>query len=139
MKTFALALAAATLFSACASTPEPPIQAPSTVPAAQPAAVDPVGTFDFSTTVEGMGAVAGTITIQKATTGTGYTGSISTNVTEPLSIRTVTVDGQRITVSGDTPDGPLTFTMDFKGDDFSGNWSLSGMTGTHTGKRRKST
>lgn len=120
------ALAAGTV--ACASTPAPPPAPPA------PPAVNPVGIFDFVTAVEGT-VVNGSITIAK--TDAGFGGSVATSVTEPIPVRTVVVEGQKLTVTGDTPDGPVVFTMDFKGDQFTGSWSVGTMTGTHTGNRRK--
>lgn len=146
MKKLAPTLAAAALLAACASnppaqTPAPP--PPALTPAQQPAqpatsaALDPLGIFDFTTAVEGM-SVAGTITITKPATGTGYTGTITTNVTEPIGISRVVVEGQKLIVTAQTPDGDLTFTMEFKGNDFTGTWAMPGMSGTHAGVRRKS-
>lgn len=133
-----LALVLAAFAAACSGTPQPQEPAPARdVTPPPPAAVDPVGVFDFTTTVEGMGAVNGTITITKNPAG-GYGGTIGTNVTETITIRTVTVDGQKVNVVADTPDGPITFTMEFTGNDFTGTWTLGGMSGVHTGKRRTS-
>lgn len=131
-----LALCLAALTGACASAqPEPVTPAREVTPPA-PAAVNPVGIFDFATNVEGM-AVNGTMTISRNAAG-AYEGTIATNVTETIPIRTVTVTGQRMNVVADTPDGPLNFVLEFRGDEFSGTWELGAMTGTHSGKRRSS-
>jgi hypothetical protein len=106
---------------ACASAP------------AQPSAVNPVGTFDFSTTVEGT-AVTGTIVVTESSSG--YGGTVSTNVTESAPINSVLVDGQSMTVSMQTPDGPATITLNFTGESFTGTWSYAGMSGPLTGQRR---
>lgn len=95
--------------------------------------VDPVGAFDFTTTVEGT-PVTGTITITR--NGSEYGGSVSTNVTESMPISTVMVEGQSVQVTGSTPDGPVTISMTFTGETFTGNWSYAGMTGSLTGRRR---
>lgn len=128
MKSWLLAAALTTL-AACASAPSNPETA------AASTAVEPAGTYDFNTTVDGT-AVTGVVTITRGTGG--YTGTITTNVTDPITIDQVTAEGNRITVIALTPDGALTFTMDFSGDDFSGTWTLGEMSGTHTGKRRTS-
>lgn len=128
MKSWLLAAALTTL-AACASAPSNPETA------AASTAVEPAGTYDFNTTVDGT-AVTGVVTITRGTGG--YTGTITTNVTDPITIDQVTAEGNRITVIALTPDGALTFTMDFSGDDFSGAWALGEMSGTHTGKRRTS-
>jgi hypothetical protein len=114
---------------ACASNPEP-----ATPPA--PQAVDPVGVFDFATNVEGT-AVQGTITVESAPGG-GHGGSITTDVTEPIPISGVTVDGQNMTVTAQTPDGPITMSLTFTGNDFTGSWTMGGMSGSLNGSRRSS-
>jgi hypothetical protein len=127
MKPVLLALLAACTTAACGSSPRAPA-------ASQPAAVDPVGTFDFTTAVEGTD-VSGTITVSRGQNGLG--GSITSSVTEPMTIRTVAVEGQVLTITADTPDGPLTMTLTFTGNDFTGGWTLgSAMSGQLTGKRR---
>ncbi|MCI0433457.1 MAG: hypothetical protein L0271_07395 [Gemmatimonadetes bacterium] len=98
-----------------------------------PPPLDPVGTFDFTTTVDGN-AVTGTFNIVRS--GDGFSGTISTNVTEPIGIRSVVVEGQTMTVVGDTPDGPVTLTVTFTGDTFTGGWILADMSGAMTGRRR---
>jgi hypothetical protein len=118
-------IALCVLTGACASTPATP-------PA--PAPLDPVGVYDFTTDVDGT-AVTGTITITNG--ASGYGGSIGTNVTESMPVRSVAVEGQRVTVRADAPDGPVTFTMDFDGDDFIGTWTYADMSGTHSGRRRR--
>ena len=99
-----------------------------------PAALDPVGIYDFTTTVDGS-VVSGTVTITQGTSG--YGGSIATDATETIPVRSVTVDGQKLTVLADSPDGPVTFIINVDGDDFAGTWSYAGMSGSHTGKRRR--
>lgn len=114
--------------TACAGTPPPPPAPP------LPPAVNPIGTFDFTTSVEGN-LVNGTITIVR--TDTGFGGTVTTSVTDPIPVRSVVVDGQKLTVNADTPDGALVFTMDFTGDQFTGSWGVGTMSGAHSGKRRK--
>ena len=129
-----LPLACALLLGACASAPPEPAPAAREVTPPAPAAVDPVGTFDFSTAVEGM-AVNGTMTISRNPAG-ALEGTITTNITEAIPVRSVTVTGQRMNVVADTPDGPLNFVLEFQGDEFSGTWDLGSMAGTHSGRRR---
>jgi hypothetical protein len=107
--------------AACASSP------------AQPRAVDPVGTFDFSTSMEGT-EVTGSIEISSG--ANGYTGWLTTNVSEPIPIASVMVEGQVVTVIANAPDGPVNFSMTFTGDEFSGGWTYAGMSGQATGRRR---
>jgi hypothetical protein len=122
MTKWAVLCAGVTLAASCASAP------------AAPRAVDPVGAFDFTTSMEGT-EVTGTIEIQRADGG-GYTGTLSTNVAEPMPLSSVTVDGQKMTVVADAPDGPVTMVLTFVGNDFTGNWTYTTLAGTATGRRR---
>ena len=129
-----LALCFAIAAGACA-TAQPETATPAReVSPAPPAAVDPIGVFDFATAVEGM-AVTGTLTVTRGAAG-AYEGSIATNITETIPVRSVTVTGQRMDVVGDTPDGPLSLVLEFRGDEFSGTWTTGAMSGTNSGKRR---
>ncbi|MGH7500453.1 MAG: hypothetical protein ACREL7_01735 [Longimicrobiales bacterium] len=95
--------------------------------------VDPVGTFDFTTSVEGT-TVTGAITV--ARNGSAYEGSVTTDMTEVMPISSVTVEGQTMAIAASTPDGPVTMSLIFTGDTFTGTWSLGDMSGTLTGRRR---
>ncbi|MBR9988288.1 MAG: hypothetical protein KFH98_00965 [Gemmatimonadetes bacterium] len=119
-----MTLALCFIAGACASAQVTPVA---------PAALNPVGVYDFTTTIEGT-AVAGTITITQG--ASGYTGTIATNVSPSLPIRSVAVDDRKVTVAADSPDGPVTIIMELAGDEFTGTWSYAGMSGPHTGKRR---
>jgi hypothetical protein len=110
------------LAAACASAP------------AQPRAVDPVGMFDFSTSMDGT-PVTGTLEIRKDSNG-AYAGSLATNVAETIPVTAVTITGQQVTITATAPDSPVSITLTFTGDAFTGNWSYAGMTGQITGKRR---
>jgi hypothetical protein len=121
MNRWAAVCASLAFAASCASAP------------AQPRAVDPVGTFDFTTSMEGT-AIEGTVTIQRAQNG--YSGSLTTNVTEPIPVSSVVVDGQKVTVVADAPDGPVTMVFTFTGNDFTGNWTYGTMSGTASGRRR---
>lgn len=129
-----LVLCFALAAGACASAQPETVTPAREVTPAPPAAVDPVGVFDFATTVEGM-AVTGTLTVNRSAAG-AYEGSIATNITETIPVRSVTVSGQRMDVVGDTPDGPISLVLEFRGDEFSGSWTTGAMSGTHSGKRR---
>jgi hypothetical protein len=124
MKSWLLMAAIAT--AACASTTTTTQDPPA-------AAADASGIYDFNTTVDGN-AVTGTVTITRS--GNAYGGTVTTNITDPIDISAVTMEGNQITVMAITPDGPITFVMNFTGDDFTGTWALGTMSGTHTGKRR---
>lgn len=129
-----LSLAAA----ACSTAPAPestpaPTSTTVTTTTSTSAAMNPVGRYEFSTTVQGQ-IVTGAVEIA-GTTG-AYTGQITTSITPPLPISGVTVTGQQMVVTGDTPDGTLTFRMNFTdATAFTGGWELAGDSGALTGRR----
>ena len=127
MKRNAIAMGVSLLFlAACSSNPAP------AAPAA-PAPVNPAGYFEFSTELEGQW-VTGGIEI-RTVDGGGHTGVLTTSATEPVPVRSVVVEGQKMTVTCDTPDGPVVMILTFTGDAFTGPWTYAGMGGTATGKR----
>ena len=96
--------------------------------------VDPVGNFEFTTTVQG-GAVNGTIAITKTDGVLG--GKILTDVMPEIPIKAVTVEGKKMTITADLPDGALTITLGFEDTNkFTGNWTLGGDGGSISGKRK---
>lgn len=127
-----LSLAAA----ACSAAPDPettPGTTAVTTTTTASAALNPVGRFEFTTSVQGQ-MVTGAVEI--AGTPGAYTGQITTNITPPLPIAGVTVNGQEMVVTGNTPDGTLTFRMNFTdGTSFTGGWELSGDSSQLTGRR----
>ena len=129
-------LAAALTLLAAACTPAAPPADPkpsgtTTAPAAT-AALNPVGVFNFRTTVNG-GEVTGVVEV----TGTegAYGGRIRTSITPDLPITGVRVMGQEMIVTGNTPDGPLSINMTFTGNSFTGSWALAGDGGSLSGQR----
>lgn len=133
----AAAVCAAACASAPASAPAPAPMSATMAPAAAPApaaAVNPVGHYQFATTRAGE-ALTGNVEI----TGTpgAYAGSItSASIPEPLQITGVTVNGRDLTVTADTPEGALTFHMNFTDDrSFTGNWTLGSDGAALTGNR----
>lgn len=97
-----------------------------------PRAVNPVGTFEFTTNVNG-GEVTGAVEV----TGQAgaYGGRVRTSITPDMPITAVVVTGQEMVVSGSAPQGPLTINMTFTGDTFTGSWELGGDGGDLTGRR----
>jgi hypothetical protein len=96
-------------------------------------AMNPVGRYDFTTSVQGQ-SVTGRIEI--AGTPGAYTGQITTSITPPLPINSVTATGQSMMIVGSMPDGPLTIRMNFTdASAFTGNWELSGDSGSITGRK----
>ncbi|HEX6373878.1 MAG TPA: hypothetical protein VF006_33425 [Longimicrobium sp.] len=119
--------AALVLFTAACAASAPPADPPA------PAALNPVGVFPFTTTVDGN-EVTGSVEV----TGQpgAYAGVIRTSITPEIPITGVMVSGQEMVVTADTPDGPLTINMTFAGNAFTGAWALSGDTGNLSGSRR---
>ena len=97
-------------------------------------AVNPVGAYSFTTTIGGDN-VAGTVEIDG--TAGAYTGRINTSMLPPLPIRSVTVNGQQLMLTADTPNGVVSMTFNFSGQDFTGNWTLAGDGGQITGRRTR--
>lgn len=133
MKAKLFLAAALSLTAAACSTGPAPDTTPSGGAQASSAAINPVGRYEFATTVQGQ-MVTGNIDI--AGTAGSYTGQITTSITPPLPISGATVDGQTVIVTGNTPDGVITIRMNFSdGTNFSGGWELGGDSGNMTGRR----
>jgi len=120
----------AMMATGCAGAIDP---AAAPVPAAA-ALFEPVGLYDFTTSVQGQ-TIAGVIQIRRTEAGT-LTGTISTELTGSMALPRVTLEGTRITMSGDTPNGPVTVNMQVQGQEFSGSWQVPGMEGPLSGRRR---
>jgi len=140
MSRYALVFAALTL-GACATPGAAPASAPSPATAtavaaapAKPAAVNPVGSFEFNTEVNGS-PMKGNLRI--AGTPGSYSGSMTSDITPELPITSIVVDGQTMKLVMDTPNGAATINIAFTGDNFTGNWELGGASGPLTGKRVK--
>lgn len=133
---------AALLLAACASSPQ---AAPASTPAPQPAAAaapaapaptaaaSAAGVYDFTTNVQGM-AVTGVVTVTMANGRAG--GTIATSATPEIPIRSVTVEGQKVTVGADSPDGEVTLEFTMAGQEFTGTWWYAGQSGSMTGRKR---
>ena len=123
----------ALIMAACASKQPEPVFVPA--PTLQPtvaAVLDPVGSYEFATTVNGQ-FVNGTMSIAGAPGA--YKGRILTNMFPEIPIAGVVVDGQTMVVRGNMPDGELTLNLKFKGEIFTGNWALGDESGAFTGKK----
>jgi hypothetical protein len=120
--------------AACSSAAPEPADgpAPATTTAAAPAPLNPVGTYQFTTTVDGS-EVTGSVEVTGAPGA--YAGTIRTSITPDIPVTGVMVSGQEMVVSAATPDGPLTINMTFTGDTFTGNWELNGGSGNLSGRR----
>ena len=136
-----IVVSAAVVLTACASggpgaaaAPAPVMAAPAPLVPAKPAPVNPVGTFEFSTEVNGS-PMKGTFSV--AGSPGVYTGKMVSDVLPEMPITSVTVDGQTIKLVADTPNGAVVVNLAFNGVMFTGNWELGGQSGAMTGKRAK--
>ncbi|HEV3050417.1 MAG TPA: hypothetical protein VGX50_08925 [Longimicrobium sp.] len=128
--------AALVLLAACApaTPPADPMPAPTAPPAVATSAVlNPVGTFEFTTSVNGD-MVTGSVEV----TGNpgAYGGTIRTSATPDIPVTGVAVSGQQMVVTAHTPDGELTLTLNFTGNNFTGGWTLGGGSGEMRGQRK---
>lgn len=96
---------------------------------------DPTGMYDFTTELEGQ-MISGTVEIT-GTTG-DYSGWVSTNVTEPIPVTSVTVVENEMTVLAQAPDAPVTMVFTFTGNDFVAEWEYAGQVGVARGSKRAS-
>jgi hypothetical protein len=134
MKLFTALLAAAALAACAAPVQQVPVTA-APQQQAQPA-FDPVGTFDFTTTVDGT-SVRGVITIRRGEQG--LTGSLATELTGDLPFSRVAFDGRRGELRAPTEQGDLIMRIEFQDNDrFTGGWELAGgLAGAASGTRRR--
>ena len=146
MQRLVFAFVATLALSACASSgtqspaamPAPAAAAPAPAPAmtatTRPAALNPVGAYEFATELNGS-PMKGSLTIGGSPGA--YTGKLTSDVMPELPITSVSVDGQMVKLLADTPNGTVTINLTFTGDTFAGNWELGGQGGNLTGKRIK--
>jgi len=115
-----LLFASAAASAACASAP------------AGPPPFNPAGTYSYQASVEGF-AITGTMTIE-GTEGS-YAGSLTNEMIPPVSITSVVVTGQAVTVLAAGPDGELRIEFVVTGDAVEGSWAMAGMGGSFTGTK----
>jgi len=110
-------------------TPAGPAAAP------EPVALDPVGTFDYTSSFQGQ-PMNGQLVI---TGGPGtYGGTMSSNLFPAMPIETVTINGQELILGVNTGDGTAEIRVNFTGDNFTGRWSYAGEAGDIAGQRVRS-
>ena len=135
MVTFRL-LPVALLLGACASsqTPQTATVASGPPAAAQtPApALDPVGSYEFSTMVDGQ-SVAGTMHVEGAPGA--YKGRIVTSVFPEIPITAASTEGNVVILKGSLPDGDLNIRMTMEGSNFKGTWALGADSGEISGRK----
>jgi hypothetical protein len=127
------------LLAACASSPRQSVpDAPPSIPETRvtptPAAVNPVGEFEWSSALPDGTPIKGTITISG--TAGAYTGSVNAAEIGVFPIKSVVVTGQSMVINADHPDGPLDIRVTFVANDFNGSWHLGDSTGEIVGKRK---
>lgn len=127
----ALALSAA----ACSSNEPAATVAPPPPAAVVPANMNPVGDYEFVTTVEGQ-EVKGTMNIA-GTTG-AYSGKILTSMFPEMPVLSAAAEGQSMIVKTSTPDGEILLHFKFEGTAFTGHWEFNGQPGGNfTGRKTR--
>ncbi|HEY0018524.1 MAG TPA: hypothetical protein VGC13_19610 [Longimicrobium sp.] len=127
----ATAFAALLLTAACATASG---ATPGATPAAAPAtALDPAGTYTFSSAFRGQ-TFEGVVRIAPDERG-GYAGTVTTPFTGEMPVRSVDVQGSRVRVTATGRAGDAVLEMDVRGSDFSGTWTYGPSTGQMTGRR----
>jgi hypothetical protein len=98
-------------------------------------AFDPVGSYDFTTQIQGS-TVRGVLTLRRSEHG--LTGSISTDVTGELLLTHVALEGRRAELRAATDEGGMVMHLEFGEDNtIVGGWQVdSGLSGSVTGQRR---
>jgi hypothetical protein len=135
MKNFHIAMLAVVMAACAGSSSSTTTSAtPQPVVAPKPAPLDPAGTYEFTTLVQGQ-TVTGTLTIAAAPTG-GYTGRVVTNMFPEIPITAASVEENKIVIAkGSMPDGELTIRMVMDGMNFTGTWALGADSGDFNGKK----
>jgi hypothetical protein len=131
MKQFTLAFAGALLLAGCSHSTGGTAAAPPPAPE-PPAKLDPVGTYEYTTSVEGQ-TMIGTMTISGSPGA--YSGTISSDM-GTIPMRNISVDGMELSFLGDLPDVTVSFILLFDGDSFEGEWDAGGMIGFMSGTKR---
>jgi hypothetical protein len=117
------------------SAPPAAAVAPAVTPAPVATAVDATGVYDYVAIAQGQ-EVPGTISIT-ARDGV-YGGVITSSMLPDMPIGSVTVVGQKVTVSAESPNGAATLEFTLTGRELVGNWSLGGDGGPINGRKRGS-
>jgi hypothetical protein len=98
----------------------------------EPQAPDLAGVYSFTTTVQGM-----PIDGQMRITGEpgAYAGSLYSQFTGELQFTSVTQSGDAVTLTTETPDGPVEINIVLSGETFTGDWSMGMEGGTLNGRK----
>ncbi len=65
-----------------------------------------------------------------------YGGVLSNSMLPDMPLSSVAVDGQKITVSADSPNGTVVIEFTMTGKELAGSWSLAGDGGPVAGRKR---
>jgi hypothetical protein len=125
-RTWTAVLVATFVLAGCggANAPEAPAPAP----------FDPVGSYVGQTSAQGQ--TVG-LTIEITGEPGSYSGVVRPSADLPsIPLHTVVVEGQTITARGDAMGEALVLTMTVSGAEFTGSWSVAGMSGALVGARR---
>ena len=121
------------MLAACASSPAPVATTAPTQPAqSTTAAVDPVGSYEFSTVVDGQ-TVTGTVHIEGAPLS--YRGRIVTAMFPEMPITSVNVQANVVNVVASMGGGDVLIRMVMDGMNFKGTWAVESDSGEITGRK----
>lgn len=118
--TTALSLLVLPTLSGCASTPK------------GPPPFDPAGSYSYQAEAQGQ-RVGGQMTISGLEGS--YSGQITSDMLPPISITSVEVVDNLVTVIAAGPEGELYIQMTMDGAAFTGSWSMGGMGGSFEGRK----
>ncbi len=119
-----------------AATPAAPAATPEAPAPAAGAAADVSGDWTWSTDIGGQ-VIAGSMNLTRS--GANYSGQVLPDGMSAATVRSITINGDRITIVVDTPDGTeavvdATLTADRRA--FSGTLTYQGQTSSFSARRR---
>jgi hypothetical protein len=93
-----------------------------------------VGTYDYSAVAPDGSALNGSFVI----TGSpgAYSGSIDREGMGSTPLSSVVVAGQTMTLTANIPEGAVVLTLNFTGNEFTGQWAIQDVGGAVSGRRR---
>jgi hypothetical protein len=134
MRTLIIAAVAAVGVSACASQQ---IESPAPAQPAVAAAFDPVGTYDFTTDVQGS-PVRGTLVFRRDAEG-GLTAVLASDATGEIVLQNIRMEGRRGEARAPVaPEGEMVMRFEFHEDGrlTGGYETTTGLSGSVAGQRR---
>lgn len=131
MKYFRVALLVF-LVAACASSPAPVATTAPTQPVPSTTAVDPVGTYEFSTSIDGQ-TLTGTVHIEGAPLN--YRGRVVTKVFPDMAITNVSVAANVISFVASMGGDDVLVRVVMDGSNFQGSWQGGPDSGDISGRK----